>query len=119
MGGGECAVGRLRSEVLDLARRSGVHVGQVYRVDASRRTTGSNAYVSGLGSDDIRGSETIFRGNFGFNVRVIGGHALGVRYVSSTRDARYGTLPNKKISEGTFTFAYSFLGPSHFGAVKW
>ena len=76
-------------------------------------------YVSGLGSDEIRGSETIFRGNFGFNVRVIGGHALGVRYVSSTRDARYGTLPNKKISEGTFTFAYSFLGPSHFGAVKW
>jgi len=28
-------------------------------------------------------------------------------------------LPNKKLSEGTFTFAYSFLRPSHFGAVKW
>jgi STE24 endopeptidase len=42
--------GRLRSDVLDLARRSGVHVGQVYKVDASRRTTGTNAYVAGLGS---------------------------------------------------------------------
>nr|MDQ3936136.1 M48 family metallopeptidase [Actinomycetota bacterium] len=41
--------GRLRSEVLDLAKRSGVEVGEVYRVDASRRTTGANAYVGGLG----------------------------------------------------------------------
>jgi STE24 endopeptidase len=41
--------GPLRSDVLELARRSGVDVGQVYRVDASRRTTGTNAYVNGLG----------------------------------------------------------------------
>jgi Zn-dependent protease with chaperone function len=41
--------GKLRSEVLALARKSGVDVGQVYRVDASRRTTGANAYVNGLG----------------------------------------------------------------------
>lgn len=41
--------GDLRSEVLDLARRAGVEVGEVYRVDASRRTTAANAYVTGLG----------------------------------------------------------------------
>jgi STE24 endopeptidase len=41
--------GRLRSEVLDLARRAGVDVGQVYEMDASRRTTAANAYVTGLG----------------------------------------------------------------------
>src|SRR5215208_3084967 len=41
--------GRLRSEVLVLAKRAGVDVGEVYRVDASRRTTGANAYVNGLG----------------------------------------------------------------------
>jgi STE24 endopeptidase len=41
--------GRLRSEVFDLARRADVDVGQVYRVDASRRTTATNAYVWGLG----------------------------------------------------------------------
>lgn len=41
--------GRLRSEVFDLARRADVNVGQVYRVDASRRTTATNAYVWGLG----------------------------------------------------------------------
>jgi STE24 endopeptidase len=41
--------GPLRTEVLDLAQRAGVDVGQVYEVDASRRTTASNAYVTGLG----------------------------------------------------------------------
>jgi STE24 endopeptidase len=41
--------GKLRSEVLELADRAGVNVGQVYRVDASRRTSAANAYVIGLG----------------------------------------------------------------------
>lgn len=41
--------GELRSEVLSLADRSGVDVGEVYRVDASRRTTAINAYVGGIG----------------------------------------------------------------------
>ena len=41
--------GELRSDVLRLARRAGVDVGEVYRVDASRRTSAINAYVGGLG----------------------------------------------------------------------
>jgi len=41
--------GKLRSDVLALAERADVDVGHVYRVDASRRTTGANAYVTGLG----------------------------------------------------------------------
>jgi STE24 endopeptidase len=41
--------GQARSDVLELARRAGVNVGQVYEVDASRRTTAANAYVTGLG----------------------------------------------------------------------
>jgi len=41
--------GPLRSEVLRLAERADVDVGQVYRVDASRRTTAINAYVGGIG----------------------------------------------------------------------
>lgn len=42
--------GRVRSEVLELGRRAGVTIGQVYRVDASRRSNAINAYVDGLGS---------------------------------------------------------------------
>lgn len=38
-----------RSDVLELARAAGVKVGEVYSVDASRRTTAANAYVTGLG----------------------------------------------------------------------
>ena len=41
--------GRTRSDVLELARRAGVDVGQVYVMDASKRTTAANAYVNGLG----------------------------------------------------------------------
>jgi STE24 endopeptidase len=41
--------GDLRAEVLELAAQAGVSVGEVYRVDASRRTTASNAYVWGIG----------------------------------------------------------------------
>jgi len=41
--------GELRSDVLRLAREAGVDVGQVYVIDASRRTTAANAYVNGLG----------------------------------------------------------------------
>jgi STE24 endopeptidase len=41
--------GQTRSDVLALATDAGVKVGEVYSVDASRRTTAANAYVSGLG----------------------------------------------------------------------
>jgi STE24 endopeptidase len=42
--------GRARSDVLELGRRAGVDIGEVYRVDASRRSTSLNAYVDGIGS---------------------------------------------------------------------
>jgi STE24 endopeptidase len=41
--------GQLRSDVLELAQAAGVEVGEVYEMDASRRTTAANAYVAGLG----------------------------------------------------------------------
>ena len=42
--------GPVRSDVLALAERSGVDVGEVFVIDASRRTTAANAYVAGLGT---------------------------------------------------------------------
>jgi STE24 endopeptidase len=41
--------GQVRSDVLELAGRADVDVGEVFAVDASRRTTAANAYVAGLG----------------------------------------------------------------------
>ena len=76
-------------------------------------------YVSGLGSDDTHGSETIFRGNVGLSVRVVGGHTLSASFVESIRQAQYGKAADFRLSEGTVTVAYSFLGAKHFSAVKW
>ena len=42
--------GATRTDVLELAERSGVDVGEVLVMDASRRTTAANAYVTGIGS---------------------------------------------------------------------
>jgi hypothetical protein len=42
--------GALRSDVLALAERAGVEVGEVYVVDASRRTTAPTHIVAGLGA---------------------------------------------------------------------
>jgi STE24 endopeptidase len=41
--------GQVRSDVIELADKAGVDVGEVYETDASRRTTAANAYVTGLG----------------------------------------------------------------------
>ena len=46
------------ADVLTLAREAKVDVGQVYEVDASRRTTASNAYVTGLGGPSASSSTT-------------------------------------------------------------
>ena len=42
--------GPVREAVLELAASAGVSVGEVYEVDASRRTRAANAYVTGLGA---------------------------------------------------------------------
>jgi STE24 endopeptidase len=41
--------GTLRGDVMALAAQAGVRVGQVFSVDASRRMSAANAYVTGLG----------------------------------------------------------------------
>ena len=48
-GSRRCPTGATRSDVLELARGPASTSGEVYEVDASRRTTGANAYVAGLG----------------------------------------------------------------------
>lgn len=42
--------GPVRSQIERIADQSGVDVGEIYEVDASRRSTAINAYVNGIGS---------------------------------------------------------------------
>jgi STE24 endopeptidase len=70
--------GELRAEVLDLARRAGVKVGQVYVMDASRRTTAANAYVTGLGSTKrVVLFDTLLKDFRPGEVRLVVAHELG------------------------------------------
>jgi STE24 endopeptidase len=82
--------GELRSDVLELAREAGVDVGEVYEMDASRRTTAANAYVGGLGSTKrVVLYDTLLREFSPEEVRLVVAHELGhVHY----RDVPRGLL---------------------------
>jgi STE24 endopeptidase len=82
--------GELRSDVLELAREAGVKVGEVYEMDASRRTTAANAYVGGLGSTKrVVLYDTLLRDFTPEQVRLVVAHELGhVHY----HDVRNGLL---------------------------
>lgn len=81
--------------------------------------TSRGYYVSGHGSDDISGSETIFRTNAGVTVRVWGRHALGAQFTESWRIAKHNNIPTRSQSEGTITLVYTYLGNARLGAVEW
>jgi STE24 endopeptidase len=82
--------GRLRSEVLSLAERAGVHVGEVFDIDASRRTTAANAYVTGLGpTKRVVLFDTLVRDFSPAEVRLVVAHELGHQRF---RDVRRGLL---------------------------
>jgi STE24 endopeptidase len=82
--------GELRSEVLRLARAAGVDVGQVYVMDASRRTTAANAYVNGLGhTKRVVLYDNLIKDFTPGETRLVVAHELGhVRY----QDMRNGLI---------------------------
>jgi STE24 endopeptidase len=82
--------GPLRGEVLGLADKAHVKVGEVYEMDASRRTTAANAYVNGLGSTKrVVIYDTLLKHFPPDAVRGVVAHELGhVHY----RDVQHGLL---------------------------
>jgi STE24 endopeptidase len=83
--------GELRSDVLQLADEAGVKVGEVYEMDASRRTTAANAYVAGLGSTKrVVLYDTLLRDFSEDEVRLVVAHELGhVHYHDVPRGLLY------------------------------
>jgi STE24 endopeptidase len=70
--------GPVRRDVLELANEAGVDVGEVYRVDASRRTSAANAYVGGLGhSKRVVLYDNLIAGFPRDEVRLVVAHELG------------------------------------------
>ena len=82
--------GQVRDDVLELAERSGVDVGEVLVMDASRRTTAANAYVAGLGATKrVVLYDTLVENFTRDEVRLVVAHELAhVRY----RDVPNGLL---------------------------
>ncbi len=88
------AEGDTRRDVLDLAAAAGVKVGEVYSIDASRRTTAANAYVSGLGpTKRVVLFDTLLDRYSRDEVRMVVAHELGhVRYRDVPRNVAYAAL---------------------------
>jgi len=71
------APGPARDDVLALAESAGVRVGEVFTVDASRRTTAANAYVTGLGpTKRVVLYDTLLEGFPRDEVRIVVAHEL-------------------------------------------
>lgn len=86
--------GPVRDDVLELARRAGVRVREVYEVDASRRTTAANAYVNGLGrTKRVVLFDTLLRDFTAAETRLVIAHELGhVRHRDVPRGLVFATL---------------------------
>jgi STE24 endopeptidase len=86
--------GETRSDVLELARDAGVKVGEVYSIDASRRTTAANAYVTGLGpTKRVVLFDTLLDRYSRDEIRVVVAHELGhVRNRDVPRGVLYAAL---------------------------
>lgn len=82
--------GKLRSDLISLARQDRVPVEDVLVADASRRTTALNAYVSGFGATRrIVVYDTLLEQASPAEVRLIVAHELGH---ADREDVRYGTM---------------------------
>ncbi|MCX5806714.1 MAG: DUF3943 domain-containing protein [Proteobacteria bacterium] len=81
--------------------------------------TARGYYISGMGSTETGGNETIGRLNMGLTVRIYGRHALGIHYMASGRDAHYSDRADSRQTAGTFSLVYTLLGDTKFGAVEW
>ncbi|MDQ6842207.1 MAG: M48 family metalloprotease [Actinomycetota bacterium] len=86
--------GETRSDMLELADAAGVKVGEVYSVDASRRTTAANAYVTGLGpTKRVVLFDTLLSRYSRDEVRVVVAHELAhVRYRDVLRGVAYAAI---------------------------
>ncbi|HEY2436531.1 MAG TPA: M48 family metalloprotease [Solirubrobacteraceae bacterium] len=86
--------GDTRSDVLELARDAGLRVKGIYSVDASRRTTAANAYVTGLGpTKRVVLFDTLLDPYSRDEVRVVVAHELAhVRHRDVPRGVLYAAI---------------------------
>jgi STE24 endopeptidase len=86
--------GETRADVFELAGAAGVQVGEVYSVDASRRTTAANAYVNGLGpTKRVVLFDTLLDRYSRDEIRMVVAHELGhVRHRDVPRSVLFAAI---------------------------
>ena len=97
------AEGETRTDVLALARDAGITVKEVYSVDASRRTTAANAYVSGLGpTKRVVIYDTMLDRYSRDEVRLVVAHELGhLRHRDLYRNLLFAAIIAPALCRGT------------------
>ncbi len=104
--------GETRSDVLALAREAGVRVGEVYSIDASRRTTAANAYVTGLGpTKRVVLYDTMLDRYSRDEVRLVVAHELGhLRHRDVPRNVLYAAIVAPVVAWGVQGAAGALAG---------
>jgi STE24 endopeptidase len=103
--------GETRQDVMALAAAAGVKIGEVYSVDASRRTTAVNAYVNGLGpTKRVVLFDTLLAGYSRDEIRFVVAHELGhVRHRDVPRQIAFLALsaPGATLAAQRLTTAWA------------
>jgi STE24 endopeptidase len=104
--------GETRSDVLALAHDAGVNVGEVFAVDASRRTSAANAYVSGLGpTKRVVLYDTMLDRYSRDEIRLVVAHELGhMRHRDVARQVAYLAVVAPAITWGIQRAAAALAG---------
>lgn len=84
-------------------------------------TTARAYHISGVGASRAPGSEDIGRFNASAFVRLWRGHAVGLSYVATTREAHYSSasLAARHQLVESVGLVYNLLGDPGFGVVHW
>jgi hypothetical protein len=91
----------------------------IFGTRTSFELTGREYYVSSVASPEARGFENIIRGDATLTVRLMGRHAVALKYVASHREAHYPDLGDRHQTMGTVGLYYTWLGSTRLGAVEW
>ena len=104
------ADGETRRDVLELATAADVRVREVYTVDASRRTTAANAYVTGLGpTKRIVLFDTLLDRYSRDEVRVVVAHELAhVRHRDVQRSVAFAALTAPAVALAIQRLSWAF-----------
>lgn len=92
----------------------------IFAESANLDLTARSFYVSEVASTEDRGSESIFRLDAAFTVRISGPHSITLKYNDSRRNARYHDIPDRRQNVQTLGVLYTYnFGDAKFGVVNW